>query len=146
MAEPAADVPKRQRIAAAVAYLTALPFGPVIPIVILVIFRSAEPKFARFHAIQAAAQYAYLIPAAVLAMLAMLVTGIIGFMRTPADEFAAAPPPVMMIGTVIAAGLVVGVYVLLMLAAPFMAFFAHRGTWIRLPVIGRVLANDLETL
>jgi uncharacterized membrane protein len=140
------DVPQSQRRAAALAYLTAVPFGPVVPMLVLIVFRAATPKFARFHAIQAAAQYAYVVAAAMVALVFIIPTSIIGFLRTPPEEFAAAPPTIMLVGTLCGGGLVLLVVAIQIVAAPFLAAMAWRGRMFRLPIIGRVLAADLDTL
>ncbi len=146
MAERRPEIPVAQRRAAALAYLTAVPFGPVIPLVILVLFRAAEPPFARFHAIQAAAQYAYVVAAALLAMVFIIPTFVVGFLQTPPEEFSQAPPTIILVGTFCGGGLVLLTVAAQILAAPLLASLAWRGKMFRLPIIGRVLAADVDSL
>jgi len=132
-----ADLSAAERRAAAIAWAVSGAFGPVIPLVIMVVYRRSA--FVARHAGQAVLAYGFMMASAVVALVLMVGVAVLQFAQHGApDPYAPAPPLVQ--GSAVAVGIGIGLLYTVQLAASlWMARRALGGEDVRYPLVHRAV-------
>jgi uncharacterized membrane protein len=132
-----ADISAAERRAAAVAWAVSGAFGPVIPLILLLVFRRSA--FVARHALQAMLAYGFLMVGAVAALVVMLSVAAVHLAQDGApDPQAAAPPLVQGSAVVVGIGVVL-LYAVQIVASLWMARRALAGEDVRYPLVHRAI-------
>jgi len=131
------DLSAAERRAAAVAWAVSGAFGPVIPLVIMFVYRRSA--FVARHAGQAVLAYGFVMASALAALVLMVGVAAVQLAQHGAPD-PYAPAPRLVQGSVVAVGIGIGlVYAVQIAASLWMARRAFAGEDVRYPLVHRVV-------